>query len=87
MSENTRQMLKDNPHKPWNTQERIKKARAMGIANRKPVKCLTSGEVYKSATEAAKELKISLGNISNCCNGKVKSAGKYKGRPRIWQFI
>lgn len=53
----------------------------------RPVKCLTSGEVYPSVREAGRLLKINIGNISSCCLGNLKSAGKYKGKPRIWQYV
>lgn len=37
---------------------------------------------YKSATEAAKILKLNQGNISQCCLGKRRSAGGF-----VWQFV
>lgn len=43
-----------------------------------------SGEFIKefdSATTASKELKINRGDISNCCKGRFRTAGKY-----IWKY-
>lgn len=34
----------------------------------KPVMCLETGEIYKSATEASKATKISRTDIGKCCN-------------------
>ena len=79
LSENMRQMHKDNPDKPW-------KKILIEVCS-KPVKCLTSGETYPSAAEAERTLKIPSPNISECCHRKRKSAGKYKGQPRVWRFI
>lgn len=78
-SENSRQMHRDNPHKPAN--------KASVKAKSKPVKCLTSGEVYPSAREAGRILKISNSNISECCNSIKNYAGKFDGKPRVWQYV
>ena len=42
--------------------------------------------VYKKASLAEKELNIFAVAIRNCCNKKVKSAGKYNGKPIIWEW-
>lgn len=36
---------------------------------------------YPSTSEASKQTRINQGNISNCCNGKLHSAGKF-----LWRF-
>ena len=36
--------------------------------------------VFKSMVQAGRETGIPTGNISRCCNGKLKSAGGYKWR-------
>lgn len=80
--DNSRQSLKDNPH----VQKASAKASAKALS--KPVKCLTSGEVFPSAKEAERLLEINHSNISACCRGdRYKSAGKYKGKPRVWVFV
>jgi hypothetical protein len=43
--------------------------------NSKKVKCLETGKIYKSAREAAKELKLQYSKISLVCNKKRKSTG------------
>ena len=43
----------------------------------KPVVCLETGIVYKSAVHAAKEIGAAQQNISACCRGKVKTAYGY----------
>lgn len=42
---------------------------------------------YSSISEAEKIYKIQRGKISLVCNGKRRSAGKYKGHPLTWKFI
>jgi hypothetical protein len=39
--------------------------------------CIELGKVFWGAKEAELLLGISSGNICNCCNGKIKSAGKH----------
>ena len=55
-------------------QERSKK---ISDANSKAVRCVETGVVYKSATEAGKLLGIQRTNITAVCRGKQKSAGSY----------
>lgn len=43
----------------------------------KPVRCVETGEIYKSTHEASRVTGIGQSNISKCCLGKRKSAGKY----------
>lgn len=43
----------------------------------KPIKCLETGVVYPSATEAARQTNINQSSISQCCNGKQEIAGGY----------
>ena len=41
------------------------------------VVCLETGEVYPSMCEASRQTCINLGRISECCNGKRKTAGGF----------
>ena len=49
---------------------------------------LNTNEIFSSITEGAKEYNINQGNISQCCNKKLKSAGKHPvtGEKLIWMF-
>ena len=47
-----------------------------------PVLCVETGIVYPSVHEASRQTCINRGNISNCINGKRKSAGGYH-----WEFL
>ena len=54
----------------------------------KSVLCLETGIIYNSISEAGKLTNTSPSNISLCCHGKRKSAGKDKnGKKLHWQFI
>ena len=48
----------------------------------KPVRCLETGIVYPSCIEAERQTGIHNGNISSCCNGKLKRAGGFR-----WEFV
>ena len=50
--------------------------------NSKPTKCIETEKVYKSATEASKDIGIDRSCIVECCNGKQKTAGGYH-----WEYI
>lgn len=41
------------------------------------VKCIELNKIYDSLSSASKELNLSHGNISQCCNGKLKTVGGY----------
>ena len=51
-------------------------------ANKKPIVCLETGEVFNSAKEAALALGIDRTSISNNLNGRYKTAGGYH-----WEFV
>lgn len=48
----------------------------------KPVMCVDTNVIYKSASEAYRQTKICQNHICECCNNKRKTAGKYK-----WKYI
>lgn len=50
--------------------------------NRKKTLCVTTGVEYNSTQEASKFTGISQSSISNCCNGKGKTAGGMQ-----WKYI
>lgn len=51
-------------------------------ANCKKVICITTGEVFESIKEASEKYNIDPANISSCCRGKRKTAGKMQ-----WNLI
>ena len=86
-SENLKQMSRDNKNNPRMKEAKRRNGLLGAKANSKPVKCLTSGKEYTSTAEAGRTLKIWHTSISDCCRGGRKSAGKYKGKPRVWVYI
>ena len=59
------------------------------VPNRsKAVICITTGKIYESMQEASRQTGVKFQNISRCCYGKCKSAGKDKnGNKLIWKFL
>lgn len=57
-----------------NTEEHNK---TISAKNSKPVMCLETGVVYKSARDAAEKLNLSYSKISLVCNGKRTMTGGY----------
>lgn len=53
----------------------------------KSVICITTGRIFLTAKEGAKYYNCNHGNITNCCKGKRKSSGKYKGKKLIWRYL
>lgn len=56
-----------------------KKIQAMKLSNIKAVECVETGEVYESASEAARQLGVK-NHISECCNGKRQTCAGYHWR-------
>ena len=62
--------------------------RAAKALNRKVI-CITTGEIFNSMREARERFNIkSMSSISECCNGKRKSAGKdtVTKEKLIWRY-
>ena len=55
----------------------------------KRVMCVNTNEVFGSIREAGRKYNISNGDISKCCKGKLKSAGKHPitGEKLIWKYV
>lgn len=47
---------------------------------RKSIMCIETGEIFKSIHQASNAKDIDRSTISNCCNGKMKTAGGYHWR-------
>lgn len=61
---------------------------AMNKATSKKVKCLNTGEMFNSASEAARIVGVSPSLIMRCCRGERKSAGKDKNmNPLNWEYV
>lgn len=60
----------------------LKKSGVLVNGNKKRTLCETTGVIYSSTQEASKLTGISQSSISNCCNGKIKTAGKMQ-----WKYI
>lgn len=74
--------LSDETRKKMSEARKGKKASehvilAMTEATSKKVLCVETGEVYKSISEAGRQLGISFKAISNVCRGKAKTSGGY----------
>ena len=55
---------------------------------RKSIICLTTKRIFFSVSDASEYYNIHKGNISTCCKGKNKSAGKFPdGTPLVWRYI
>ena len=57
-------------------------------ASARKVICITTGEIFDCITEASEKTKTSRCNISECCKGKRKSAGKHPitGKKLVWKY-
>ena len=55
----------------------------------KKVMCITTGEIFDYIGMAETKYNISHSNISACCKGKIKSAGKHPAtrEPMVWRYI
>lgn len=71
--------------KEWEKYSSISKASSS--TKRRKVKCINSGEIFNSLSDATKVHNTSRNMISKCCQGKSRSAGDYKGRPMMWRYI
>ena len=70
------------------TRKKLSKARkGKDSPNHKSVICITTMMVFNSITEGANYYNINRGNISQCCRGKYKSAGKFNDQKLIWRYL
>lgn len=65
-----------NKGRPLSDEERAK-------CNGKPVICIESGIIYRTAHEAARDNNVDFSSICKCCNGKIKT---YKGFHWKWSL-
>ena len=53
----------------------------------KSVICITTKRIFLTVKEGAEYYGTVGGNVTRCCQGKQKSAGKYKGEKLIWRYL
>lgn len=54
----------------------------------KSIICITTGRIFDTARDGAKYYGMSsASNITKCCRGKQKSAGKLNGTKLVWKYI
>lgn len=54
----------------------------------KKIICTTTNKVFNTLKDGAAYYNINLSNISNCCKGRIKSAGKLPtGEKLVWKYI
>ena len=68
-----------------------KKGREKGLKtfdNRKPVICVTTNEIFNSQKEATEYYHIYKTGISDCCTGRIASAGRHPetNEKLVWKF-
>jgi len=65
------------------------KEKKNGQIKRKKVTCITTGEIFKSVTEASMKTNAYSTTISQCCKGKRKHAGKHPstGEKLMWEYV
>lgn len=51
----------------------------------KSVICLTTKRIFHTAKEGSKY--YGAGHVVECCQGKLKSAGKYNGEKLVWRYL
>ncbi len=79
------------------TYEKVKKVSAengkrackiMNEANKRKIRCSTTGKEFDSVKEASEYYNISRPHISSCCKGKRKSCGKLPDGTKLqWEYI
>lgn len=74
----------------------LKKSNELGSTNyeiipimqKRAIICVTTNKIYESSIEASRQTGIVQSSISNCCRGKLKSAGKHPetGEKLVWRY-
>ena len=67
---------------PKEIEERLKISRKGKVYNIRKVKCIETGEIFNSITEAAKYVKGATTNISKCCKNL-----KYVCKGYHWEYV
>ena len=65
-----------------------KKNSGINNKNSKSIICITTKRIFTTLTMGAKYYNIKgTSDISRCCQGKHKSAGKYNGTKLVWRYL
>lgn len=83
-------MSKMRKGKHYTEKTRAKMSEAKSGANNptsKSVICLTTNMIFDTMMEASDYYGIQQSNISMCCRGITKSAGKLNGQKLVWRYI
>lgn len=80
--------IQSDEHK--NNLSKVRKGKNIGSSNgnSRKVICLTTGEIFDCLSDGHKKYNILLTDISACCRGRKKSAGKHPetGEKLIWMY-
>lgn len=69
-----------NLGRPWTDEEKAK-------CNGKAVVCVETGEVFRTAHEAARMKNVDFSSVCKCCKGKVKTVGGLRWRyAKEWEL-
>ena len=79
--------LKGKHHTEETKQKMSEAHKGVNNPTSKKVICTTTMTVFDSLIDGAEYYGIHKENISNCCKGKRKSAGKYNNQKLIWRYI
>ena len=71
---------------PWNKGKQLSGETKLKMS--KKVICITTGKIFNSQIEASNYYNVSQGNISSCCKGIYKSAGKLPDGTKLqWEYL
>lgn len=77
--------------KEWreNNKEQFELNRQKGVnIRKKSVELVNTGEIFESASAAARQYNIAATGVSACCRGTRKSCGRDKNNKKmIWRYI
>lgn len=80
--------------KPWCVEQYLKRGAELHLCDYKPcqgrrkVKNITTGQYYDSIADASRDTGVNAPDITTCCKGRIKHAGKTeKGTPMEWTYV
>ena len=94
VKENQQHAYNAGLHKPIKHTEETKKKISKTLKGEnhpqaKRVICITTGETFNCILEAERKYNVAHQDISKCCKGKIKSAGKHPatGEKLVWEYL